>query len=128
MLKKKTGFTLVEIMIVVAIIALLAAIAVPNLLRAKIAANDATAKATLKTIASAMENYMIINSVYPTDPNLLLSATPPYLTNDFFNGTFNGFTFSSTLSNYTYVIVATPVSAGQTGTTSFSITTGAVLQ
>ena len=49
------GFTLVEIMIVVAIIALLAAIAIPNLLRAKISANDALAKSTLRSLSTARD-------------------------------------------------------------------------
>ena len=53
----KKGFTLVEIMIVVAIIALLAAIAIPNLLRARHNANETAGIASLRTISTAMESW-----------------------------------------------------------------------
>ena len=49
---KKSGFTLIELMIVVAIIAIIAAIAIPNLLRSRMSANEAGAAGAMRTIST----------------------------------------------------------------------------
>ena len=123
----KKSFTIVEILVVVGIIALIAAIAIPNLFRGRVTANDAAAKATLKSISSALENYYAINTVYPIDPNSLLGAAPPYLNTDYFTGAHSGFTYAYSVSAYAYSIIATPQSSG-TGTTSFTLSTGGVIK
>jgi type IV pilus assembly protein PilA len=52
-----SGFSLIELLIVVAIILIIAAIAVPNLLRSRIAANEASAVANLRTLTTGAEVY-----------------------------------------------------------------------
>ena len=57
MRKNETGFTLIELMIVIAIIAIIAAIAIPNLLSARLNSNETAAIATLRNIISAQAQF-----------------------------------------------------------------------
>ncbi|MBZ0255036.1 prepilin-type N-terminal cleavage/methylation domain-containing protein [bacterium] len=61
----QAGFTLIELLIVVAIIGILAAIAVPNFMNAQVRAKVARAEADEKTIATALEMYMLDNGTLP---------------------------------------------------------------
>jgi type IV pilus assembly protein PilA len=67
-MKKQKGFSLIELLIVVAIILIIAAIAIPNLMRSKMAANEASAVASLRTINTAEVTY---DNTYQTFTGLL---------------------------------------------------------
>ncbi len=64
-MRDRTAFTLVELLIVVAIIAILAGIAVPNFLEAQTRSKVSRAKADMRTIATGLEAYAVDNNRYP---------------------------------------------------------------
>ncbi len=133
MRKDSKGFSLIELLIVVAIILIIAAIAIPNLLRSRIAANQASAVGSLRTINTAEATFA---STFNTGYSSTLVAlgpvsgggTPTVTAADLVDsvlaaGSKSGYTFTYTAAadpnnanNYvTYTITANPTTPGTTG-------------
>jgi prepilin-type N-terminal cleavage/methylation domain-containing protein len=74
----RRAFTLIELLIVVAIIAILAAIAVPNFLEAQVRAKIARSEADMRTLATGIEAYCVDQNSYP-EPDQANFAIPTYL-------------------------------------------------
>lgn len=130
-LRNNKGFTLVEIMIVVAIIILLAAIAIPNLLRARLNANEAAAIASCRTLSSALESYRAAQTppAYPAELDDLSEATPPYIDATLGSGSKQGYDFAYVQdSDNEYSITATPVTQDVTGSRTFFVDESGVIR
>ena len=131
MLRQSKGFTLVEIMIVVAIIALLAAIAIPNLLRARHNANESAAIGAVRTLSTAMESYRAAQTppTYPAALVDLSTTNPPYIDANLAGGAKQGYTYVYALTNANqYTVTATPTTANVTGTRVFFVDESGVIR
>jgi prepilin-type N-terminal cleavage/methylation domain-containing protein len=104
----KRAFTLVEIMIVVGIVAVLTMLSAPNILRARINANEGTALANLKTITGACQIYYIDKDTYPDSLIELTQATPPYIDSILAGGSKQGYEFIYHLNTSGFAINANP--------------------
>jgi prepilin-type N-terminal cleavage/methylation domain-containing protein len=143
MKKGSRGFSLIELLIVVAIILIIAAIAIPNLIRSRIVANQASAVGSLRTLNTAEVTYAVtyntgysatLGDLGPLPAGTNPVATAAGLVDEVLSGwtqyqsaatesskscytfTYSLGTMDTTGKYNTYSIIATPVSAGTTGT------------
>ena len=124
----RKGFTLVEIMIVVAIIVLLAAIAIPNLLRARVNANQSAAAAALHTLSTSAQSYRGAKPSYPTVLASLTAETPPYIDNVLGSGSKQGYSFVLTGLTNSFTATASPDIFGTTGARYFFVDESGVIR
>ncbi len=116
------GFTLVELMIVLAIIAIIAAFAIPNLMRSRMAANETGAIGSLRTIMSAEGTYMNRYGVYGTLTEL---SAEGLIDGSLAGGKKSGYFFGQVdddTSEYAYCYGACPVEDGRSGAKEYCVT------
>jgi len=149
-MKSEKGFTLIELMIVVAVIAIIAAIAIPNLLRSRMSANEAAAIGALRTISNAEVQFQSAGILDADADNvgdfaLLGPATAvgtlanpvagaePFVDNVLGSGTKSGYLFviapgNAGVGDEIYTATADPVTPGRTGVRRFFMDNSAVIR
>ena len=130
-MKRQEGFTLIELMIVVAIIAIIAAIAIPSLLNARKAGNEASAISSLRTLTTVSEQYRTRFQTYPLGGltalsgagyiDTVLGAAEPSLK--------SGYRFDYTCTGATmWSCTAVPDNVGTTGDRAFFVDQSGVIR
>jgi len=149
-MRSSQGFSLIELLIVVAIILIIAAIAIPNLMQARMAANESSAAGALHTITAAEATYFTaypaigyagaigqLGGATPCTPssttaciidNFLATATPGGTGKSGYYFLATGIVTGGATYNDAYVIGAAPITVHATGNRDFCSTNDGVLR
>lgn len=126
------GFTLIELMLVCAVVSIIMSFAIPLLFQSRLAANEAGAIQTLRMISKGMEAYRIQNRggayQYPADFRILTSLNPPDVDPLLSDGEKSGYRFTGGADGVGWNIVAVPVRSGISGEKTYFVDESCVIR
>ena len=125
-MRRQAGFTLIEIMIVVAIIAIIASMAIPSILNARKASNEASATSALRTLTTANNQYRTrFQSYAAAFSNLSVAG---YIDDSLGSGAKSGYIFTYAAAGDTWTANADPTTPGASGDRGFFVDESGVIR
>ena len=124
-MERRAGFTLIELMIVVAVIAVIASFAIPALLGSAKSGKEAASISALRTLTTVSEQYNVRFGTYADSLNRL--TTTGYIDSVLGSGTKSGYTYQYSATIYTWECSSTPEVIGVTGDRHFYVNQSGVI-
>lgn len=126
-MRRNSGFTMLEMMIVVEILGIIFALALPNYIRARLQSNETAAVSNLRAILDAQITYNTVNHMYADSFDALTKSNPPFL-----SGVWDqeraGYQYRVESLAGNFGAYATPVDFGRTGWHGFYIDSSGVIR
>jgi len=124
---KKNGFTWIDVLIALMIVAIMAAVAIPNLIRTRMNSNELTVPGNLRAVVAAEVAFQAAHGWYTSSFDELTQAKPAFLEGDWFNPR-KGYKFSLSGTGDSFKVTAEPANLVRSGQRYFFVDESGVVR
>lgn len=122
----RRGFTLLELMLVITVIAIIAAMAIPSFLKGRMAANESSAVSSLRSVVTTNNQYRLRFGTYASSLANLIGGG--YMDDSLSDSQKSGYSFTYTGGTMSFTVNADPITPGASGTLYFYVDDGGVIR